>query len=409
MKTISPSGLKTWDLCPVKWYYTYVAKLPRKPPMRGAELGSKMHAQIEHYLKTGEDVREFLPQLSAAALREYEDENKRIGGRRVIEDWMDPQITTPGGVAIVGKADAIFELANSRAVIVDHKFRSDVSKWAETSEELPDDPQAILYSAWVATTWGVETVDFVHHNHNTKGKAYFLPVKISLTRDDVLVRFMRLSKQIDGIAACAGGNFDTFKPKSPDACGAFGGCDFLAVCPYAPGASDRTMLSNIIQSTKTGENKMGILQISDNDLESVLPPDAPTENVAEPAPAPVAVPTAPEKPSNKNKKTKQAPPEPDATLLVVDAFCSRATDLNPWVMGIANDMAEKVGCPDIRIAPKDTPYGFGGWKTHLALEVKARFPELGKGIYSIRTTDLTEPVIDVLSSLSLVVVRGGLR
>jgi len=72
-------------------------------------------------------------------------------------------------------------------------------------------------------------------------------------------------------------------------------------------------------------------------------------------------------------------------------------------------MAEKVRCPDIRIAPKETPYGFGGWKTHLALEVKARFPELGKGIYSIRTTDLTEPVIDVLSSLSLVVVRGGLR
>lgn len=49
-RTLSYSAWKTWDLCPAKYRFSYLEKLPRKPPGPAAARGTEIHASVDEYL-----------------------------------------------------------------------------------------------------------------------------------------------------------------------------------------------------------------------------------------------------------------------------------------------------------------------------------------------------------------------
>ena len=69
---LSVSQLKTASLCLRKWWLKKVAGL-EEPKSAALEIGTEVHAQLEHYLKTGEDV---LGEIARPALRYLPEPNK---------------------------------------------------------------------------------------------------------------------------------------------------------------------------------------------------------------------------------------------------------------------------------------------------------------------------------------------
>lgn len=165
--------------------------------------------------------------------------------------------------------------------------------------------------------------------------------------------------------------------------------------------------------------KLGIDYVDEKTTAAVSPPDVNPAVVAAPevkvttaeavaAPATTAAPAAEAKP--KKQKATPAAPALDPTtsegplFLVVNASCSKAVDLAGYVKGLCDALAMKHGTPDIRLAKKESDLAYGGWKACLALEVAKNPP---KGLCVIQSSELAEPVIEALTPIAAVVIRGG--
>src|SRR5262245_20336800 len=55
VSSITAFDEKSFGGCERRWWYRYIAKV-KEPPTKVQKLGTQVHAQIEHYLRTGEDV-----------------------------------------------------------------------------------------------------------------------------------------------------------------------------------------------------------------------------------------------------------------------------------------------------------------------------------------------------------------
>ncbi len=189
-----------------------------------------------------------------------------------------PKLFTPGGVEMVGYADMIFRPGHDLMItafepsnvkhaipdggffdarhlpcVVDHKFRSNVDKYAETATELEMDEQAIIYGRACLELWpDAPQIVFRHHNHQTKGRRFASAVTCVLGSDHIRLQWKAICDLIDGpmqTAAKAGTLSVVF---NEGACGAFGGCDFEATCSHSP--SNRLMAS--IRSAVTPQVKL---------------------------------------------------------------------------------------------------------------------------------------------------------
>lgn len=258
----SPSQVKTFRSCGQKWVGDKVHKWPRKPEGVGQRIGGEGHNQIEHYLKTGEDVRGDLARMSDLHLRPFMalmpfSDATASHGRAMIECPLPP-LFTPGGVQMIGFADlivppghdlkltnfdpvnipiadgAVFD-ASRYPVVVDHKFRSNVEKYADTPQALEFDEQAIIYGKAALTLWRSELVLFRHHNHQYKGRRFSNAITCVLGSDQVELAWSALCALIDGpmqeAARTQGKQGAAF---NEGACSAYGGCDFEKQCPKSP-------------------------------------------------------------------------------------------------------------------------------------------------------------------------------
>lgn len=245
LRAVSPTQYSTFSRCGLRWHFDKKHKLPRRAPGKGALIGGKGHKLIERFLLTGEDVRGPLEMVGAAMLEPYLWAAPFNKGPGIVEGpLLDPRLQTPGGVLITGYYDYYIPGALERwPTVIDHKFKKSLDKWAPTAEELPDDPQAIVYPQWVLTREPqAPGVLFRHHNVQTEGEGgrYALPVEIRVTRDDVLRRWGAMAKVIDGpmraaalVPAVTGQTAEGI-PYDTEACGDFGGCDFARICKHSP-------------------------------------------------------------------------------------------------------------------------------------------------------------------------------
>ncbi|RYZ16406.1 MAG: PD-(D/E)XK nuclease family protein, partial [Myxococcaceae bacterium] len=53
LRSLSVSQLRKFALCERAWFFAKVLRLPERP-LKARDLGTAVHAQLEHYLRTGQ-------------------------------------------------------------------------------------------------------------------------------------------------------------------------------------------------------------------------------------------------------------------------------------------------------------------------------------------------------------------
>lgn len=298
LRCVSASQVKSHQRCKRLWYYDKVLKRPRKPPGRGAKLGTECHERMEKWLKTGVDIRGPLERFGHEMIAPYLHRAPFNGGDMLVEaPLLEPQIMTPGGIRISGFSDVTLPPAPDTVVVLDHKFKKRLAQYADTAEYLAaSEPQAVIYTVWALTKWAAGARStFQHSNHQTEGARLNLPVSITDDRATVFAKWAKLGKYIDedmaktALAASihdVEGAGDT----DPSKCRAFGGCDYLHECPSAPHNRFVNALVGGTYLPENAPNSKGVSEPVTNegyDLMGLLDQmmDAPPAASAAPAPA----------------------------------------------------------------------------------------------------------------------------
>lgn len=122
-----------------------------------------------------------------------------------------------------------------------------------------------------------------------------------------------------------------------------------------------------------------------------------------PADAPPAEGEAPKKrgrPVGSTNKPKLA-----ELIVLVNNSCPAAEDLTPYVQGLCDALAKKANVADVRLGEKGSDLAYGGWKAMLHVMAKTNPPPAG--LYVVQRTELSEPVIEALSTVGVVSYGGG--
>lgn len=148
----SPSQIKTWQECPSKWGYEYLAG-KRSPPTGATTLGTETHKKLEDYLRGGKPFATAGPAATLALSLLKLTPSPRHPGLKVehpfqillapgaARGFMDVFIPLPQP-ALLPKD---YPFSHRVPVVLDHKTTSNVERYAKTVEDLKSDPQAIIY------------------------------------------------------------------------------------------------------------------------------------------------------------------------------------------------------------------------------------------------------------------------
>lgn len=174
IQRLSVSQLKKHKLCPRAWFFQKVLRLP-EPSTVAQNIGTEGHAQIEHYVSTGENVLGVFAMAGFHLL-------PVPGPDLMVEQQLDgdPPLTA-GGVPFTGFIDLVNprRLASEGVLrVTDHKFTSNVASNAATAEQLANaDTEAGLqmvgYGTWAlrheSRFPGLRTLELEHIYYQTRG------------------------------------------------------------------------------------------------------------------------------------------------------------------------------------------------------------------------------------------------
>lgn len=423
---LSVSQLKQFSLCPRRWYFAKVRRLP-EPETKAQAVGVEGHAQLEHYLRTGEDVlgdvaragRHLLPVPGEDLLVE--------------ESFGTPSPLTADGVPLVGYIDLINPRRLTQGVlrVTDHKFLSNVARYAATPANLADASteaglQMVGYGVWAALSAarfpGVRMLELEHLYFQTRGakRAESVLAVVSVehvTREwtDKVVPMVRRMREVARATRAA-----DVPPSFGPACEKYGGCPFKTQClsgertmslmnrlavksqvpdvpaqlPLAPppeplgtcGRCNAALTPENSSKLRSGE----VLHVScpGAEVAAVLPPDAPA---ASPTIAPDAAPKRRGRKPKVQAATEPAPqqeaalslpatppPQGERLRLFVDCVPNMpAVSLSDYVAKVAAQVSEAGGVEDLRFAGAESALGFGRWKGALAMAIRNAPPSPG--------------------------------
>lgn len=150
LERISPSSIKKFQRCWRKWYFRHVLKISY-PPSDAMKLGSKLHRDVEKYLKGEKDEIEepeneellfqgLIPHDLEYRGNSLDDEDSEV----LVERYLYDAKATLEGVTLGGIVDLAFKRENT-VLVVDWKYRSDIEDKGLESEVL-EDCQPFIYS-----------------------------------------------------------------------------------------------------------------------------------------------------------------------------------------------------------------------------------------------------------------------
>jgi CRISPR/Cas system-associated exonuclease Cas4 (RecB family) len=141
MIKISPSQIKTYRACPVKYSWEYVEKV-KSPSSLSQQFGSKVHKELEDWLITGVMPRDTPSgRVALQGISELPTPSPTL----LVEQEMN--ILLSDEVTITGRVDLV-DLNGDIPIVVDHKTTTS-TRWAMTKEQLAHDEQALLYATWI--------------------------------------------------------------------------------------------------------------------------------------------------------------------------------------------------------------------------------------------------------------------
>lgn len=215
---VSPSQLKTWELCQRKWAYQYIEGLA-DPGSAAAEFGQRVHKLLEAWqekaLYPGGPSRE---EEVARKLLPYSP--PPLTARSEGHFWFEAS-----GIRYRGFKDLEYRDAGVLTVH-DWKTTSDM-KWALDEEMLRSDPQGLIYAADSLTRWKANRVALKWVYGTTGKKVRTRVVRQVLTYDEVAEGFDRVHVSAARLVFARRQNIAASElPPSPKACAAFGGCPY---------------------------------------------------------------------------------------------------------------------------------------------------------------------------------------
>jgi hypothetical protein len=217
----SPSGLSNLELCPRKFAFDKVDKVPREGNAY-AQFGTRVHSHLESYFKHGvmPPITEPEGNCAVALLAHLPPPQP---GMKIEQERR------------YGRFHGYLDLTLG-ATVYDHKTTSD-HKWAKTTDVLPHDLQAAIYAYLLMQETGELRVT-LNWNYVTRHKPRVLPVVRTVTFADIqptLDRACRLADEGQRILDDQIHALDL--PPNPQACDAYGGCPHRTRCNLDAGTT----------------------------------------------------------------------------------------------------------------------------------------------------------------------------
>ena len=242
----SASQIRLFRRCNRKWYFNKIEGIPI-PSTKAADLGKKLHEELENYLKFGIALKN---PLTRAGLKFLPDPNAE--GDLYVEEKVEVK-TEEMPVPIIGFADLI-ELRHGEVEITDHKTTSNF-RYCKSPEELRTDPQAIIYGAFCLEQFDPPSgrVNFRHIYYNTK-KPDSRATAIVLTDEEITKGLQALAQTMQDMEQ-ASARATSEVTANPQACSDFGGCPFKSKCAKVgngPGGIFEALIKNA--QKKEGES-----------------------------------------------------------------------------------------------------------------------------------------------------------
>lgn len=227
---VSPSQIKTYNLCNTKWWWEKIAGF-RSPTTPAQQRGKDVHKELEEYALTGKVPEDPV----SIAILEYAP-GPASTPRDLLERPLAQRKNLP--VPMEGVID-LFEPDNPDVPRVsDYKTTSDF-KWCKSPDELSYDPQALIYGMEMLNfllrtgPHGLkrsEQVEFRHVYGRTRGRAESTTRSVLLSRAWITEQYeqriaaVARNMQRDSVRPITEVAFDT------TACNAYGGCPHQSRC-----------------------------------------------------------------------------------------------------------------------------------------------------------------------------------
>jgi hypothetical protein len=233
IRHLSVSQIKDLALCERVWFLSKVKHLPKKQ-FKSQVTGIEVHKQIEHYLKTGEDV---LGDVARKGFEYLPAPGADLGVEASLED---PPLTA-AGIPFEGYVDIINPRGAADGVLrlTDHKTSSNVEKYAASADDLTTTKhehgiQMIGYARWAVLSgrypWA-KTIELEHLYYPTgtrKQDAKRVIARVPAQAFDAeWKRVHDLAERAKVLARAK--SLDEVKPNW-SACDEYGGCSFKPQC-----------------------------------------------------------------------------------------------------------------------------------------------------------------------------------
>lgn len=297
----SASQIKTYVLCPRKWYWEYPMGI-KAPSGPAAELGTRVHRVLERWFREGIPPNRHTAEGKIASVGL---EHLPLPGPYLeVERYIHFQV---GDFQYRGYVDLGF-VGEDGPWVIDHKTTGDFG-WALGPEDLLHDVQALLYAKESLDRHNVDELTLMWLYYRTRGKAIAQPTIRTVTRPQVESGFRIIEStvaEIDKIRLTVIQDPMSVTANA-QACEAFGGCPHLKRCGMTANERIKAIMA------KAGK-KEGLAAKMRARSQSSSGGDAPARPVAQPQLNPPESPsdeealsTTPAEPVASPKTTKKAP------------------------------------------------------------------------------------------------------
>lgn len=294
LKRLSVSQVQTFDAsqdggCARKWYFEKV--LGKKPPeTKSQAIGTEVHRQIEHYLKTGEDVlgpiarsgKHFIPAPNPELIAVEVPFNGQLKAAGIPFVGSIDLVNASG--AYLDEQGELCDLGEGVVEVCDWKTSGDVAKWAKPGSALMRTVQMPGYGVFVSQVLpGIEKVRLSHATFQTKGAKAAVKSTVLVPVEKLIERWTTVEGVVREMKDVAHEKEIEKVPMNLSACSAFGGCPHADICPRPKEAILRGALGGTRNNMTSLMNRLSALN---NTSTTTAPPAQAATPVEPPAPAP---------------------------------------------------------------------------------------------------------------------------